>query len=113
MSRVVAVISVVGICFVSGADAASPLELLLPKPVKAEARAGEADAAICAKVSARKGCVPDAPSAVAAEAYVLEVSPDGVEIVSSDPRGERYARATLAQLLNRPILPIAPHTAVK
>ena len=99
MSRVVAVISVVGICFVSGADAASPLELLLPKPVKAEARVGEADAAICAKVSARKGCVPDAPSAVAAEAYVLEVSPDGVEIVSSDPRGERYARATLAQLL--------------
>jgi hypothetical protein len=85
--------------FLSAAFAASPLELVLPKPVKTEARSGFATAEACAKVAAQRAAVPGAPAAVAAEAYTLEVSPDGVKITASDPRGERYARATLAQLL--------------
>ena len=99
MLRIVVANLVAGICFVLGAHGASPLELLLPKPVKVEARTGTADAATSANVSAKRGAVPGAPAAVSVEAYVLEVSPDGVKIISSDPRGERYARATLAQLL--------------
>ena len=77
LRRVVANL-VAGICFVLGAHGASPLELLLPKPVKVEARTGTADAATSANVSAKRGAVPGAPAAVSAEAYVLEVSPDGV-----------------------------------
>lgn len=82
------------------AEKLSPLDLLLPKPVKTECRTGMADSAACSKISVQKcAAVPGAPSAVAAEAYALEVSSDGVKIIASDPRGERYARATLTQLL--------------
>ena len=96
-SLIVAFFAVVsGVIAVS---AATPLELLLPRPVKVEPGAGIADEATCRRVSAVKGAVPGAPADVAAEAYVLEVSPGGVKIVSSDPRGERYAHITLSQLI--------------
>ena len=78
---------------------ADTLDLLLPKPVKGERLSGSAAAEVCANVKVVKGAVPGAPSAVAAEAYVLEVSKDGVTVTASDSRGERYARTTLDQLL--------------
>ena len=78
---------------------ADTLDLLLPKPVKGERLSGSAAAEVCANVKVVKGAVPGAPSAVAAEAYVLEVSKDGVTVTASDSRGERYARTTLEQLL--------------
>ncbi|MBR6586713.1 MAG: family 20 glycosylhydrolase, partial [Kiritimatiellae bacterium] len=78
---------------------ADTLDLLLPKPVKVEQLAGSATAEVCANVKVVKGSVPGAPSAVAAEAYVLEVSKNGVTVTASDSRGERYARTTLDQLM--------------
>ena len=100
MNRIVSFALLSVICFSSMvAAAASALDLLLPKPVRAEAGKGVADAAACSKITAVKGNVPGAPAAVAVEAYVLEITPSGVKITASDPRGERYARSTLAQLL--------------
>ena len=78
---------------------ADGLDLLLPKPVMGERFEGSADAAICANVKVVRGAVPGAPAAVAEEAYVLEVSRDGVKVTASGGRGERYARTTLGQLL--------------
>ena len=80
------------------AYAVSPLELVLPKPMKIEARTGIVEAASL-KISVEKGAVPGAPQNVAAEAYILEISDAGAKIVASDLRGERYARTTLQQLV--------------
>ena len=40
------------------AEKSSPLDLLLPKPVKTESRTGMADSAACSKISVEKGAVP-------------------------------------------------------
>ena len=77
---------------------AGTLDLLLPKPVKAELLEGTVPAELCTKVETVRGAVPGAPDAVAAEAYALDVSGSGVRITASDKRGERHARTTLAQL---------------
>ena len=78
---------------------AGTLDLLLPKPVKAELFEGTASAELCAKVETVRGAVSGAPETVAMEAYVLEISGSGARITASDKRGERHARTTLAQLL--------------
>ena len=78
---------------------AGTLDLLLPKPVKAELREGTVTAELCAKVETVRGVVAGAPDAVSSEAYVLEVSASGVRITASDKGGERHARTTLGQLL--------------
>ena len=74
---------------------AGPLEDLVPRPVKVEARAGVSAAT---DVRTVRGAVPGAPDAVVGEAYVLEVAPEGVTVTAADERGERYARVTLEQL---------------
>ena len=46
-----------------------------------------------------KEAVEGVRSDLAPEAYKLTISPDGVEISASDPKGERYAKTTLGQLV--------------
>ena len=72
-------------------------DLLVPRPVKAEASGGAVDLASVPVRSVRGG-VPGAPAAVAEEAYMLEIGEKEVVATASDPRGERYARVTLDQL---------------
>ena len=78
---------------------AGTLDLLLPKPVRPELLEGTVPAEVCARTETVRGAVPGAPDAVAAEAYVLEISGTGARITASDKLGERHARTTLAQLL--------------
>ena len=76
---------------------AGPFEDLQPQPKRVVAADG-----VCAdvsKVTVKSAKVDDAPADFAAEAYRLEIAPEGVTMVASNPRGERYARATLAQLV--------------
>ena len=72
-------------------------DLLVPRPVKAEASGGAVDLASVPVRSVRGG-VPGAPAAVAEEAYMLEIGEKEVVATAPDPRGERYARVTLDQL---------------
>ncbi|MBO5940407.1 MAG: family 20 glycosylhydrolase [Kiritimatiellae bacterium] len=100
MSKVfVKLVSVAVVAVAACSLKANTLNLLLPKPVKAEARPGMVSAADCAKVKIVRAEVTGAPGAVANEAYILDVAADGVTITASDLRGERYARTTLDQLL--------------
>ena len=76
---------------------AGPFEDLQPQPKRIEPATGVcADAA---KVTVRRETVDGVRADLAAEAYRLAIGADGVTIVASDPRGERYARATLDQLV--------------
>ena len=76
---------------------AGPLGELVPEPRAVEAREGVSAAA--GKVSFVRDTVPDAPAAVADEAYVLEVAADGVTVTASSLAGEMNARKTLDQLV--------------
>ena len=78
---------------------AGPLEELVPEPQSAVATGGEASGAALDKVSVVRGDVKGAKGAVAEEAYVLEVSADGVRVTTSTLLGEMNARKTLAQLV--------------
>ena len=76
---------------------------LMPRPVKVEmAAAGEASAVpatALGNVTVIRGAVPGAPAATADEAYVLEIDEEGAKITAPGPRGERWARVTLDQLV--------------
>ena len=76
--------------------AAGALEDIIPRPVRVEPKSGFANSL---EVKVVRDLVPYAPSSVRDEAYMLDVEADGVTITASDPRGERYARTTLRQLL--------------
>ena len=76
---------------------AGPFEDLQPQPKRVAA--GEGVCADVSNVKVRAGTVAEAPAALAAEAYRLEIAPEGVTVTASDRRGERYARTTLAQLV--------------
>ena len=76
---------------------AGPYEDLQPQPKHVVAADGFC--ADVAKVTVKTARVEDAPRELAAEAYRLLIAPEGVTIVAEDKRGERYARATLAQLV--------------
>ena len=78
---------------------ASPIELIVPKPVKAILRDGVAGEAALRRVAVECGLVPGAPAQVADEAYVLDVYTNFVKVTASTPKGERYGRVTLAQLV--------------
>ena len=78
---------------------AGPLEELVPEPQSAVATGGEASGAALERVSVVRGDVKGAKGAVAEEAYVLEVSADGVRVTTSTLLGEMNARKTLAQLV--------------
>ncbi len=76
----------------------SPLDELMPAPVRVEAGEGVAQGAALDRVQVTTGPVEGAPAETADESYRLTVSPDGVRIVAPTARGERWARVTLDQL---------------
>lgn len=69
--------------------------LLLPRPLKLEMRQGSVAAARLAEPGFIRA---EVDAALGAEAYHLEVAPDGVRIAHGDPRGLRLAMETLRQL---------------
>ena len=75
----------------------SELEELMPVPARIAAAEGRTSAV--RNVTVVQGAVSEAPAATADEAYVLEISGDGVRITAPGPRGERWARVTLDQLV--------------
>ena len=70
----------------------SPLDDLMPRPVRIDRRSGER---AVEKPRFVRGEVPGAPAAVREEAYVLDIAADGITVTAGDPRGERYAQVTL------------------
>jgi hypothetical protein len=80
----------------SAGSCGTAYDLLVPRPVKAEASGGEVDIA-SVPVRSVRGDVPGAPASVAEEAYMLKIGGKEVVVTASDPRGERYARVTLDQ----------------
>ena len=85
---------------------ATPLDDLMPRPVRVERGSGVLDVGSKRRDSAStledvrivRRAVEGAPSDVADEAYELEIGEKGITIVAPGPRGERYARVTLEQL---------------
>ena len=77
------------------------LDDLMPQPVKTEIVRyphAKLPKSRLDEVKVVTGPVPGAPAATADEAYVLEISGNGVTVTAPGPRGERWARGTLAQL---------------
>ena len=80
------------------ATAESPLRELVPEPREVTACAGDVATSVAANLKIVSGEVPGAPAGVADEAYVLEVSAEGVTVTARARAGEMNARKTLAQL---------------
>ena len=79
---------------------ATVFDELMPRPVRSIQSEGQTVLAErLQNVKVVKGPVPDAPAATADEAYILDISSDGVRITAPGPRGERWARVTLDQLV--------------
>ena len=78
---------------------ADALDNLVPVPKCVRRSDGVASAAVLSHVRVEEGTVAGAPERTKAESYRLVVSPDGVMIAAGDPRGVRYARVTLDQLV--------------
>ena len=70
------------------------LDSILPVPVSIEDMSGTAGE----KVSYVTAPVPGAPEVTADEAYVLEITSDGITITSSGERGRIWAERTLEQI---------------
>ncbi len=83
----------------AAAFAGCPLSELVPEPREVSACAGEVDATAAANLKIVRGEVPGAPAAVADEAYVLEVGPEGTLVTATARAGEMNAQKTLAQLV--------------
>ena len=87
-----------GVCFAvvacRGATPSDALALLQPAPQRVVRTSG-----MCGgdAVSVVRAAVPEAPAAVADQAYILKIE-QSVEIIAGGEAGERYARATLEQL---------------
>ena len=75
-----------------------PLDELMPVPAKVEAAATDGTSVVPVEATVVRGEVPGAPAATADEAYMLDISTDGVKITAPGPRGERWAHVTLDQL---------------
>jgi len=84
---------------VSAAVLAGPLEDLVPEPRKVTALEGTASAKALGNVTFVRDTVAGAPDAVAEEAYVLEVTAEGVKMTASSQIGEMNAKKTLEQLV--------------
>ena len=77
----------------------SPLHELVPEPRSTVPLGGRVSASALSSVSVATGGVRAAHATVADEAYVLEVTTNGVKITAPGLAGERNARKTLAQLV--------------
>lgn len=91
------IVAVVAVCALGAYAQPSVFEELQPQPKKVEVASG-----FCADVKnvrfvkkAFEGVRED----LRAEAYELVIAPDGVTVHASDKKGERYAKATLGQLV--------------
>ena len=73
---------------------ADALSCILPVPVSVEQMQGTAGK----EITYITASVPEAPENVADEAYILEISEDGITITSSGERGRIWAERTLDQL---------------
>ena len=79
---------------------ATVLDELMPRPVRCIQSADQTvPAERLQNVKVKKESVPGAPVATADEAYILDISPNAVRITAPGPRGERWARVTLDQLV--------------
>ena len=78
--------------------AVSPLDELVPVPVRIERRAGVAERPAPEAIRLVRHSVEKAPAATADEAYVLEIATNGVTVTASTRRGEIWAKVTLEQL---------------
>ena len=72
---------------------------ILPAPQRVELREGTFDAKNLGAIDVRRGEIAEASADVRNQAYVLDISKDGVTIVAGGNMGERYAKVTLAQVL--------------
>ncbi|MBR3221631.1 MAG: family 20 glycosylhydrolase [Kiritimatiellae bacterium] len=95
------VMTIAAVCaaVVSTAAAATFLDELMPVPKAVVAGEGRIAAERLRNVTVVRGAVPEAPSATADEAYVLEIGGNGVKITAPGPFGEMWARVTLDQLV--------------
>ena len=75
------------------------LDELMPIPAQVTVRGGSVPMEHLKDVKAVRSAVTEAPAATADEAYILDIAPEGVTITASGPRGERWARVTLDQLM--------------
>ena len=83
-----------------GPHGATVLDDLMPAPKRVVAADSDSvPGSAIAKVTVKRDAVPGAPAATADEAYVLDISRDGVTITAPSPRGERWARITLDQIV--------------
>ena len=81
------------------AAVAGPLDELMPVPRQAAARTGVVSGKALGDVRFVGGSVEGAPSAVADQAYVLEIAENGVTVTASGRDGRLNARKTLDQLV--------------
>ena len=81
-----------------GKSAFSPLEALVPRPVRAEAASGRVKSWRALSPRVVKGDVPGAPAETADQAYRIELTPDGATVTAPTDRAAVYAKATIAQL---------------
>ena len=76
----------------------SPLEALVPRPVRAEMAAGRVESRRALSPRVVKAAVPGAPVETADQAYMVELTPDGATVTAPTDRASVYAKATIAQL---------------
>lgn len=75
----------------------SPLDNIVPRPVRASLRTGRCAAAALRNPAIVSGAVHGVPAETADEAYRLEISEDGAVITAPTRRAEIWARRTLDQ----------------
>ena len=76
------------------------LDELMPVPASiVAAKSDTVPPRALSKVAVVRGNVVGAPAATADEAYVLDITRGGVTITAPGPRGERWARVTLDQIV--------------
>ena len=90
-------LSLVALCAFSAL--ATVYDEILPAPQRVELREGTFDAKNLGAIDVRRGEIAEASADVRNQAYVLDISKDGVTIVAGGNMGERYAKVTLAQVL--------------
>jgi len=78
---------------------AGPLEELMPVPREVTARSGTVSGKALDDIRFAEAAVAGAPEAVADQAYVLEVTGEGVKVTASGRDGRLNARKTLGQLV--------------
>ena len=98
MKELIAAIAMLTGAATCAAPVMDALDELMPVPANVERRDGMVDASKLGRAKVVRADVPGAPSSTADESYILEIGAEGATITASSPRGERWARITLAQM---------------